>query len=290
MKKIMLFLLCAFFASGIQVYASENTYITNLNGINMTKEQYQYLSNFYTEKTIMNMTEEKFDSEMNRIFSPKEESQKYIKTVTYFDMQGVPTSNDYEISEQEYNNPIIPYANNCTEDFAIGCWETSYKKLHMVIWGSGETKVETERIVLINDWKVMPKVRSYDVIGVRYYNWQLTNAWGDQTSISSNEGVNTTEYSYNGANMNIQSNGVGISQNLYNYSSTYSLSNRIVAEGNVLADHIGRYGSYQHATRDVTLAQSKNYSFNSNGLGEVFAFNSGIGSYYDGMQGVSHAY
>lgn len=238
----------------------------------------------------MNMSQDKFNTEMNKKFTQTAVTQKYIKTITYVDSNGNATTNDYEVSKQEYNNPIISRANNCTEDFAVGCWETTYKKLYMIIWGLGSNNVvEEERIVLMNEWKIMPSVRSYDVIGVRYYNWQATTAWGDQTAYSYDEGVNTTEYSYNGSNMNIQSNGVGISQNLYDYSSLYGLTNRIVVEGKVLSDHIGRYGSYQHATQTVTLAQSKNYTF-GNGMGEVFLFNSGIGSYYDNMQGVSNAY
>lgn len=266
------------------------TNITNLNGIEMTEEQYQYLSNFYTENAIMDMTQDKFNAEMNKRFTKTDTTEKYIKTVTYIDSNGNPTTNDYEVSEQEYNNPIIPRANNCTEDFAVECWETTYKKLYMIIWGWGSNNIiEEERIVLMNEWKIMPSVRSYDVIGVRYYNWQPTTAWGDQTAYSYDEGVNTTEYSYNGSNMNIQSNGIGISQNLYDYSSLYGLTNRLVVEGKVLSDHIGRYGSYQHATQSVTLAQSKNYTF-GNGMGEVFLFNSGIGSYYDNMQGVSNSY
>lgn len=291
MKKIiMIILLCGLFISCISVNASEVVHVTNLNGTKMTEEQYQYLSNFYTEKTIMNMTQDKFNNEMKKNFTPVEETKKYIKTVTYIDSKGTPTSNDYEVTEQEYNNPIIPRANNCVEDNAVECWETTYKKLYMTIWGWGSNNiVEEERIILINEWKIMPAVRSYDVIGVRYYNWQPTTAWGDQTAFSYDEGVNTTEYSYNGSNMNIQSNGIGISQNLYDYSSLYGLSNRLVVEGKVLSDHIGRYGSYQHATRDVTLAQSKNYTF-GNGMGEVFLFNLGIGSYYDNMQGVSNTF
>lgn len=264
--------------------------ITNVNGIEITVEQYQYLSNFYTENAIMNMSQDKFNTEMNKKFTQTAGTQKYIKTITYVDSNGNATTNDYEVSKQEYNNPIISRANNCTEDFAVECWETTYKKLYMIIWGWGSNNVvEEERIVLMNEWEIMPSVRSYDVIGVRYYNWQATTAWGDQTAYSYDEGVNTTEYSYNGSNMNIQSNGVGISQNLYDYSSLYGLTNRIVVEGKVLSDHIGRYGSYQHATQTVTLAQSKNYTF-GNGMGEVFLFNSGIGSYYDNMQDVSNAY
>ena len=46
----------------------------------------------------------------------------------------------------------------------------------------------------------------------------------------------------------------------------------------------GLFTSYQHATEDVSLATSKNYTIGV-GLGSVFLFNNGIASKYDGMEG-----
>lgn len=290
MKKITIILLCFLFTSHIlEVKAHEKVYFINSNNVEMTEEQYNYLLNFYNKNSIMNMTNEKFQNEMSMKFTKKNISEKYIKTVTYVDSKGVATSNDYEISKEEYDNPISTYANNCYVDYAIECWETTYKKLFIIDWVTGEGIGATERILLTNDWKVMPVTRSYDVIGIRYDNITLTNAWGEQYALTLDDGFISTEYSYNGTNMNIQPNGVGISQNLYNSTPIYSLSNRLIVEGIVTSNHVARYGSYQHATKEVTLAQSKNYSF-GNGLGQVFLFNSGIGSYYDNMQGVSYVY
>ena len=48
------------------------------------------------------------------------------------------------------------------------------------------------------------------------------------------------------------------------------------------------YGTYQHATKNVTLAQSKSYNFAANGLGGVLYYsNATIRGYYDGMKGIS---
>lgn len=54
---------------------------------------------------------------------------------------------------------------------------------------------------------------------------------------------------------------------------------------------IGIYGTYQHATSNVSLSSIVNkYTFSSNGLGSVISFSNGMGSYYDAMQGVSMNY
>lgn len=47
------------------------------------------------------------------------------------------------------------------------------------------------------------------------------------------------------------------------------------------------YGTYQHATSDLTLSQSQNYTFSSSGLGSVLKFANSVSSKYDGMKGVS---
>lgn len=47
------------------------------------------------------------------------------------------------------------------------------------------------------------------------------------------------------------------------------------------------YGTYQHATSDLTLSQSQNYTFSSSGLGGVLKFANSVSSKYDGMKGVS---
>lgn len=47
------------------------------------------------------------------------------------------------------------------------------------------------------------------------------------------------------------------------------------------------YGSYQHATANISLANSKKYTISRTGYGGVFLFNSPVRSYYDAMGGVN---
>ena len=46
------------------------------------------------------------------------------------------------------------------------------------------------------------------------------------------------------------------------------------------------YGSYQHATGYISLAQSKKYSIHYNGAGTVFLFDNSVNDYFDQMGGV----
>ena len=49
------------------------------------------------------------------------------------------------------------------------------------------------------------------------------------------------------------------------------------------------FGSYQHATKAITLNESRNYNFHINGYGNVFQFGSVGLDAYDGMAGVDIA-
>ncbi len=129
------------------------------------------------------------------------------------------------------------------------------------------------------DWLTTPIVKSYDVMAIRWTagNIGITDAWGEQVC------EKYQMYSFNGSNMVNKSNGIGISMNLFDNGSTPKLALYIYSNKNGGT----YYGTYQHAVRSVTLAQSKSYTFSSSGLGGVLNYSDSIGSYYDNMQGVS---
>lgn len=66
---------------------------------------------------------------------------------------------------------------------------------------------------------------------------------------------------------------------------TNSLQNQLTFTY-LAAQGIQAYGAYQHAKSEVTLSQSKNYSFSSSGKGGVFDFANSVWPKYDDMQGV----
>ncbi len=275
----------------LNVSAESQPFYVNSNNISMTEEQYNYLLNFYSEDIIFKMTQDRFDYEMQYDFVLDSASEKYIKTVTYYDDLGNAYIDENEISEEDYDKAIMPLANNCeVGGLPLGCWETTYKKLMLYSWVNGDIGNLTQRFDVQNEWKIMPAVRSFDVIGIRYYDYNPLYAFGYQNTYT-NSGYEEIYYSYDGTNMNRQSNGIGISQNIVDDSSLYGLTNRLIVDGkNYGTEHMGVFASYQHATSDLTLDQSKNYSFGSGGLGDVFIFNNGISSFYDHTQGVSYVY
>lgn len=46
------------------------------------------------------------------------------------------------------------------------------------------------------------------------------------------------------------------------------------------------YATYQHAQKEVSLAQSRKYSINKNGYGGVVKFDSSVASKYDKTEGL----
>ena len=132
-------------------------------------------------------------------------------------------------------------------------------------------------IIMNNTWKYVPKVKSYDVIGAMLSN---TSVYGDgYVTIFKFDGTNHVCNNYVK-----NSDGIGCSYKLDSSATEefYTYMSFDVYAGGLV------YGSYQHATRTVTLSQSKNYSFNINGYGNVFLFNTTEArNSYDGMGGVS---
>lgn len=124
-----------------------------------------------------------------------------------------------------------------------------------------------------NDWKCIPKVKSYDVSGIRLSSTNFTSNTQDALFISNG---NTTEPSGSrGA-----SNGVGFAFKVPSSGDIgYSLVTADVAKTGVV------YGSYQHGVKSMNLNTALNFTFTSTGQGGVFEWGS-YDSYFDQMGGV----
>ena len=145
-------------------------------------------------------------------------------------------------------------------------------------------QLSVKTITITNTWLSIPSVKSYDVIGYR-------NGTGAAVSINSVSGYQKWDgnvISYNSGSENYKSagNGCGISMNIVDNVSR-SLENSMTVTVINNAYTYTAYGTYQHAQSNVTLAQSKNYTVNANGLGGVLDFAASVRGYYDGMQGVN---
>ena len=279
-KKICVLLLLAAIIIPIATYAKEDEsiYYTNLNGVSITKTQYDNLSKVFDENTIATMERKQIDYYKNIEGLTKTEREKYVKIDEYFDENGKLINRlETEVTEEEAMN----YLNNENKKSSTrgSTHQTTMKKITISLVVNPSVKT----ITITNTWLSLPSTRSYDVIAFR-------NGTGTSLSINSVSGYQNhdgTVISYNTGSSNYKSTsgGCGISMNIVDNVSS-SLSNGMTVTIWNSSSTYTAYGSYQHATSDVTLSQSKDYSISSSGLGGVLAFSSSVIGYYDGMQGV----
>lgn len=191
---------------------------------------------------------------------------KYFKTT--YDSIGNIISNE-EILETDFNNSSAqPYS---TYLF------TEYKQLSIFVQ-NGIVTVECK-------WKYVPKYTSFDVIAIRGEGVGFnTNAVQGRQLYIKNGTSDIISYTNNTTNTKIFGTGVGVSMNLVDSASNYTL--KLSVPYTVVGNNPVIYGSYQHATRNIDLTTSQRYSLNSIGYGNVLLFESPVNSYYDGMGGV----
>lgn len=236
MKKICIIIILASLFIG-NVNAQE-FYYENNNGVILTKQEYDKISEFFWEGYQNNLTNEEFT---------------FLKKNGLF---------ENEIRNVELNDNGF---NLLSEDIHT----TTNKSLKM------NAVCSTNCLVSISlNWINLPKVRSYDILGIYLDN---TSAISIQNIIvETNKGK--SNYSYT----NRETNGIGTSFELPKDVEYLRISQTLLVKkkGTI-------YASYQHATRSISYANSKKYSFSKYGVGGVFSFNAGIQDYYDCMKGVS---
>ncbi len=196
------------------------------------------------------------------------EETKFFKTTISGDGKYFYTT---EVSEEEYNN--------VTEEVLTRSYvETQYKKLSI-------TKTSSYANLTV-EWKVLPSCRSFDVIAIRGEGVTFTasSLSGEQLYVKNNTS-DIVNYTYTSNNTKIFSTGAGISMNLVDDATSYTLKLRIIY--NKTGNNPKIFGSYQHTQTNLTLSQSKNYTLSSSGYGKVINFASSVKSYYDNMPGVS---
>lgn len=123
-------------------------------------------------------------------------------------------------------------------------------------------------------WKRNPAIKSYDVIGAYLDNTSLKSS---PTTTISTRTTTTTSNEIKQFN-----NGFGVSVGLPKYGDNMVINQtfKVAKQGTV-------YASYQHATRSISLNDSKNYTLSRKGYGGVFNFSGTAANTYDNMNGVS---
>ncbi len=288
MKKIITFLIITALIIPNMVFAQEETpYFTNLNGATLTREQYEYLIQYHTYDELYTASVGLINYMTSGPIIDFVEEKKFIRVDTYFDENWKVEQNiETEITEQEMEN----YLNSPAVVSEWDYHETNMKVINMTI--TRYQGVSGVSVTINNTWKTIPSVKSFDVIGLRPENVAPTTQVNG-TTISAyqkwdgniiNYGVNSENTKY--STLNSGQGGVGISMNISD-NVTSSLEMQLTAV--FLTEDIvtGIHGTYQHATSDVTLNESKSYSFHNEGLGQVFYYsNPAIRSKYDNTTGL----
>lgn len=262
-----------------QNISDDISYITNQNGVRISMSDYNLLTNIYSDAYIQTMTNEDYENfkAKNININNLVKSEKYYKTVIDH-LNNVVTNT--EVTENEFNN----YNPNVQTLSVSNFVETQYKKLSLTLSDNHNGYGDIFVGLL---WKMIPSTRSFDVIAVRYVG--MTDVDGTQYGRQiwgTNGNYSYVEYGWNGTNINRQDNGFGISMNITNDSTINYLENYIESAVEFTGNFQWAGASYQHATSNTTLAQSKSYTLAENGKNGVILFTGNIGEKYDNMPGV----
>lgn len=255
------------------------SYITNQNGVRISMTDYNLLTNIYSDAYIQTMTSEDYENfkAKNININNLVKSEKYYKTVIDH-LNNVVTNT--EVTENEFNN----YNPNIQTLSVSNFVETQYKKLSLTLSDNHNGYGDIFVGLL---WKMIPSTRAFDVIAVRYVG--MTDVDGTQCGRQiwgTNGNYTYVNYGWNGTNINRQDNGFGISMNITNDSTINYLENYIESAVQFTGNFQWAGASYQHATSNTTLAQSKSYTLAENGKNGVILFTGNIGEKYDNMPGV----
>ena len=262
-----------------QNISDDISYITNQNGVRISMTDYNLLTNIYSDAYIQTMTSKDYENfkAKNININNLVKSEKYYKTEIDH-LNNVVTNT--EVTENEFNN----YNPNVQTLSVSNFVETQYKKLSLTLSDNHNGYGDIFVGLL---WKMIPSTRSFDVIAVRYVG--MTDVDGTQYGRQiwgTNGNYSYVEYGWNGTNINRQDNGFGISMNITNDSTINYLENYIGSAVQFTGNFQWAGASYQHATSNTTLAQSKSYTLAENGKNGVILFTGNIGEKYDNMPGV----
>ena len=262
-----------------QNISDDISYITNQNGVRISMSDYNLLTNIYSYAYIQTMTSKDYENfkAKNININNLVKSEKYYKTEIDH-LNNVVTNT--EVTENEFNN----YNPNVQTLSVSNFVETQYKKLSLTLSDNHNGYGDIFVGLL---WKMIPSTRSFDVIAVRYVG--MTDVDGTQIGRQiwgTNGNYTYVNYGWNGTNINRQDNGFGISMNITNDSTINYLENYIGSAVEFTGNFQWAGASYQHATSNTTLAQSKSYTLAENGKNGVILFTGNIGEKYDNMPGV----
>ena len=278
-KKLKLLLLTFVFVPSF-VYASEK--YVNYYGIEMNETEYSNLLGLgFTDEEIYHMELDEFNANKN-IESALEASttKYYVETVRYDSTGRVVHSNTSEVTEEEYNDDMILNMRSTATT------QTTYKKMVTTIAQAG-TKY---RYKVTLTWRQLPKVRSYDIIGIGVIP-SIVSISSDmvfnQTYCISNSCTNTNTYFTDIYSLA----GAGVSFKLASNSGITGLRSYLyfdVSKQNPSQTLTEQYadGDYSHATSNIASYLSADFYVNQTGI----VLNADISGYYDAITSAEAAW
>ena len=246
---------------------------TNVKAATLTDEEYDRLRNVFSDTRISLMSDEDAARYLSYDLEHTNKVSKYYRVTET--TNGTITT---EVSKEEATNAAKSNISTIATYHS-----TSYKNIEISTTSIGSNKY---LVYLTNDWLITPRVKSYDVIAMRTEDSTISSGSQRGVQMYTTNGISDViNYSYNGTNMVLSSNGFGISMNLVDAASGFTCE--IQAIVTATSQWATVYGSYQHAMTAVTLAKSKSYTISHNGYGKVINFATAVQNDYDNMQGVS---
>lgn len=148
-------------------------------------------------------------------------------------------------------------------------YETASKKLSLS--ANCSESENTCRVVFVTTWKVTPKIRSYDLVGIRLSNTIFLD--DKYTSIANDDIEPVYNYcSYRGVGSIFNLNG----EDIKTITQTFNVEYR----GSI-------YATYQHANAKLSLKDAKKFNYNSIGYGQVFVWDAKkTEEFYEDMPGI----
>ena len=247
----------------------ETTYYITSRGVELTETQYNNLISVFTENSINTMTQEQINIYKN---------------------DGDLINEQVVLKLDENNNCINPglISRNILSDEIL----TEYKRLTMNFVSQPAKSHKTVSVKC--EWLKLPKYRSYDVIAIRVTDANAVFGF-DENLVSGSQKWDGNIVNYDSSSgkdhFKFTSKGVGLSMNLSDDAEKTIECELIVTFGST-ADPFIAAGSYQHATSNVTLTQSKWYDIMASGYGYVIDFYDIIQDKYDNTPGllIAHSF